>query len=116
MSTTSGITAVPLLTAYETTTSLHVKEIYGKDHASFLLLVHHRVSALAMDDFLLVGQIADSKVPSADPTEERESAIGSALQHIARRTRANHAVGRLPSTVLLAVQAMVIGERGLLSV
>lgn len=65
VSTTSGTTSVPLLKAYEKTKSAEVKEIYGKDHAeSFLLMADDRSQAMAMDDILLAGQIANSRNPN----------------------------------------------------
>jgi len=66
ISTTSGTTSVPLLKQYEKTKSVHIKEIYGKDHAeSFLLLSQDRSAAFVMDDILLAGQIANSSNPGA---------------------------------------------------
>jgi glutamate/aspartate transport system substrate-binding protein len=64
VSTTSGTTSVPLLKAYEKSSSSEVKEIYGKDHAeAFLLMADDRAAAFVMDDILLAGQIANAKHP-----------------------------------------------------
>lgn len=64
VSTTSGTTSVPLLRSYQRGSEVHVKEIYGKDHAeAFLLMTEDRADAFVMDDILLAGQIANAKHP-----------------------------------------------------
>jgi glutamate/aspartate transport system substrate-binding protein len=66
VATTTGTTSVQLLRAHKKGQGIDVKEVYGKDHAdSFLLLETDRAVAFVMDDNLLAGLIASSKIPEA---------------------------------------------------
>ncbi|WKB51957.1 amino acid ABC transporter substrate-binding protein [Eleftheria terrae] len=63
--TTTGTTSVQHLRKHERGAGLDFKEIFGKDHAdSFLILEAGRADAFVMDDYILAGNIANSKNPA----------------------------------------------------
>jgi len=64
VATTTGTTSVQTLRKSERGQSVNFKEVFGKDHAdSFLLLESGRADAFVMDDYILAGNIANSKNP-----------------------------------------------------
>lgn len=63
--TTSGTTSVQTLRRHERATGVDFREVFGKDHAeSFLLLESGRADAFVMDDYILAGNIANSRTPA----------------------------------------------------
>ncbi|AKJ27687.1 amino acid ABC transporter substrate-binding protein [Caldimonas brevitalea] len=63
--TTTGTTSVQHLRKHERAAGLDFKEVFGKDHAdSFLILESGRADAFVMDDYILAGNIANSKNPA----------------------------------------------------
>lgn len=63
--TTSGTTSVQTLRRHERAGGVDFKEVFGKDHAeSFLLLESGRADAFVMDDYILAGNIANSRTPA----------------------------------------------------
>ncbi|WP_028312342.1 amino acid ABC transporter substrate-binding protein [Derxia gummosa] len=64
VATTTGTTSVQTLRKSERGQNIKFNEVYGKDHAeSFLLLESGRADAFVMDDYILAGNIANSKDP-----------------------------------------------------
>lgn len=63
--TTSGTTSVQTLRRHERAGGVDFREVFGKDHAeSFLLLESGRADAFVMDDYILAGNIANSRTPA----------------------------------------------------
>jgi glutamate/aspartate transport system substrate-binding protein len=63
--TTSGTTSDALIKSNVRTSSISVKNAYGKDHGdSFLQVESGRAAAFVMDDILLAGLVANSKNPA----------------------------------------------------
>lgn len=61
---TTGTTSVPILRRYAAEHGLSLDTLMGKDHfESFMLLESGRVDAFVLDDNLLAGVIAQSKLP-----------------------------------------------------
>ncbi len=62
--TTSGTTSDALIKSNVRTSSISIKNAYGKDHGdSFLQVESGRAAAFVMDDILLAGLVANSKNP-----------------------------------------------------
>ncbi|KAF7599780.1 MAG: amino acid ABC transporter substrate-binding protein [Candidatus Dactylopiibacterium carminicum] len=64
VATTTGTTSVQLIRAHKVGQGVNFREVYGKDHADFFLMLEtDRAVAFVMDDNLLMGLIANSKAP-----------------------------------------------------
>ena len=63
--TTAGTTSDALIKSNVRTSSINVKNAYGKDHGdSFLQVESGRAAAFVMDDILLAGLVANAKNPA----------------------------------------------------
>lgn len=64
IATTTGSTSNQLLHKYKSLKGINFKQVYGKDHTdSFLLLDSDRAQAFVMDDYILAGNISNSRDP-----------------------------------------------------